>query len=96
MRLIDADALDSAVYADWTNDRITNAERLYIRQAMNEAPTVDAVPVIRCKDCERYEIVQLKKDGTDDRRYKPTWCTLWRSYMSENDFCSYAERREND
>lgn len=45
MRLIDVDALDSAVYADWTNDMITNAEWLYFRQAMNKAPTVDAVPI---------------------------------------------------
>lgn len=50
--------------------------------------------LIRCKDCKWYEIAHLKKDGTDDRRFKPTWCTLWRAQMSEDDFCSKAERKE--
>lgn len=50
--------------------------------------------LIRCKNCEWYEIVHLKKDGTDDRRYKPTWCSMWRAVMSEEDFCSMGERKE--
>lgn len=52
--------------------------------------------IVRCKDCEWYEIAYLKKDGTDDRRYKPTWCTLWRAEMSEEDFCSAGTRRRRE
>lgn len=52
--------------------------------------------ITRCKDCEWYEIAILKKDGTEDRRHKPTWCTLWRAEMSEEDFCSAATRRRRE
>lgn len=48
--------------------------------------------LVRCKDCFWYEIVQLKQDGTEDRRYKPSWCSLWREDMNEMDFCSYGKR----
>ena len=43
-------------------------------------PTVDAVEVVRCKDCKFYQ--------TDH------WCTrVALGIMYENDFCSYGERR---
>ena len=48
--------------------------------------------LVRCKDCFWYEIAQLKQDGTEDRRYKPSWCSLWREDMNEDDFCSYGKR----
>mgnify|MGYP000124162702 CR=1 FL=1 len=48
-------------------------------------PTVDAVPVVRCKDC--------KKLGTGE-------CPMEQDYpwisTDSDDFCSYGERREND
>lgn len=48
---------------------------------MDEIPTVDAVEVVRCKDCEYY--------GTDG-------CVM-DTYMvdvTEECFCSYGERKE--
>lgn len=42
MRLIDADALP--VKTDWYKQYV-------FYTAIEEAPTVDAVPVVRCKDC---------------------------------------------
>lgn len=46
------------------------------------APTVDAVPVIRCKDCKWYEL---------DRKMH---CGLPHGIRSRNDYCSDAERKE--
>lgn len=43
MRLIDADALP--VKTDWDKQYV-----LYT--AVEDAPTIDAVPVVRCRDCE--------------------------------------------
>lgn len=40
---------------------------------IQEMPTVDAVPVVRCKDCHQY---------------KPGWCYLHEINMREHDFCS--------
>ena len=62
-----------------------------------EEPTTDATPVVRCKYCKHYEIAELKKDGTDDRRFKPSVCM--KSYYAEPRdelwFCADGERRED-
>lgn len=56
----------------------------------------DMVPVIRCRDCIWYEIYQLKKDGTDDRRYKPSYCKNL-GYQTRPDwYCADGERREDE
>lgn len=39
-----------------------------------ESREVDAEPVVRCKDCRFYEISELKKDYTEDKRCKPSVC----------------------
>lgn len=49
------------------------------------APTVDAVPVVRCKDCARC----ITYRGV-------TFCNKWRTFpeVELDGFCSYAERKE--
>lgn len=105
MRLIDADALiktlgiaddcqdcpyQSYNFCGRDNDFVVACE------AITEAPAIDAVPVVRCRDCIWYEIVQLKKDGTDDRRYKPSLCVLHNRNFAEDYFCADGERREDE
>lgn len=53
MRLIDADMATDRYYADWEKMNIHSgeADRNWLMRCINEAPTVDAVPVVRCKDC---------------------------------------------
>ena len=47
---------------------------------VNDVPTVDAVPVVRCRDCKYYDGKWMCKiSGVPSR--KP------------NDFCSYGERK---
>ena len=46
-----------------------------------EAPEVDAVPVVRCKDCEEYE--------TDCG-----YCDYWETGRNFDDYCSRGVRRE--
>ena len=51
MRPIDADALKETKYVYHDNSEV--GERLYISfDEIDNAPTVDAVPVVRCKDCK--------------------------------------------
>jgi hypothetical protein len=77
MRLIDADKLKEAFPARHNNKFVLIAD---VRAAINQAPEVDAVPVIRCRDC-RY------KYGSD--------CDNFAGVLVEDDyFCSMAERRE--
>ena len=37
---------------------------------------VEFVKVVRCEDCKHYKIWQLKADYTEDKRYKPSVCTI--------------------
>ena len=95
MRLIDGDGLwERLNYEPWEH----NADRDEIAlPIVNAAPTVDAVPVVRCKDCKHSTLPSAltQRYGepgtlTCHNRYSP--CN-WRNVGGE-DFCSYGERRE--
>lgn len=88
-RLIDADAikLEKGFF-----ENIDNVPKFF--EWLGKQPTIDAVPVVRCKDCMWYVIRQLKKDGTDDKRYNPSYCLLWGNYFKQDWFCADGERRE--
>ena len=65
--------------------------------AVDDAPTIDAVPVVRCGECKWYGIYYAKKDGTPDKRYRPSVC-LRGKYAKRRDpdwFCADGERRES-
>ena len=47
---------------------------------------VEYVPVVRCNDCQFY----MKRGGNN------FWCDIFDKITSENDFCSYGERRNNE
>ena len=89
-RLIDANAL-IAEYCDGCSakaqgchpfdDPVCGAVEL-----MNDAPTVDAVEVVRCKDCKHIETIENSIP----------YCTWHHSGCGYDDFCSYGERREGE
>ena len=90
-RLIDADALE-----EHANDMIRYAlypvskeyGRVLLRTVKN-APTIDAVPVIRCKDC-KYWSAEIEQTAVPNMHK----CTWWRNIGTfPTDFCSRAERR---
>ena len=92
MKLIDADAiykiLESCEIRKATiGNPLTDWEYGYtcgIERAESEiecAPTVDAVPVIRCKDCKHW----AKGLG---------WCNITDLDVEPNFYCAYAERKE--
>ena len=49
------------------------------------APTADVVEVVRCRDCKHY----IASYCTRDIKGRTNMF-----YMTENDFCSYGERKE--
>ena len=74
MGLIDADKLERQEY--WGNERCFD----YVdADDIDNAPTVDAVPVVRCKDCKHEFGGSCILCGFQKR--KP------------EDFCSYGERK---
>lgn len=52
----------------------------------------DVVEVVRCRDCRWYEINELKSDGTEDKRYKPSVCVLHSRIFRDNYYCADGER----
>lgn len=77
MRLIDADALiDELGISD---------EDIIFEGMLVDAPTIDAVPVVRCKDCRYYQ--------DNNNGYPHNECR-WRTDETpdETDFCSFGER----
>lgn len=97
MRLIDADALllNSEVYYD-------RAECLVLRYAIEKAPIVNAVPVVRCKDCKHY--IDAHADGSmycmrpirAEDYYETGYIYPLEVPVTDHCFCSYGERREEE
>ena len=86
MRLIDVDALKEKAFSD--PDTTMSGEALVYVQDIDEAPTVDAVPVVRCRDCKHWD----KFVGEEHRGF----CFAWKVDSYDEDFCSYGERKENN
>ena len=55
---------------------------------VNLMPTVDAVEVVRCKDCKYRHATYSGKNY---------FCNLWdsRDSVKDSDFCSYGDRKDN-
>ena len=94
MRLIDANKVVKDIISE--RDKIPyelvsekpfkhgNSMRGGIHKALRcieQAPTVDAVPVVRCRECKF-------RDGT------PGQPNIQCGNMHDDDFCSYGERKE--
>ena len=55
---------------------------------IEDAPTVDAVEVVRCKDCKYRKRPLFAGNGI--------YCVENRRHFELDDFCSYGERREGE
>ena len=90
MRLGDLDALfEEFERAAWYNnmDRDEIAEEILLQM-----PTIDAVPVVRCRECKHWTSV----DGRIEHMECNVFCGCYgRGYPTNaDDFCSYGERDE--
>ena len=83
-RLIDADATKRRV-ADTYFDTLIPC----VNRALDDSPTVDAVPVVRCKDCKHYKTGVCLKIYYDGLASRYAW-----QERKPDDFCSYGERKE--
>ena len=81
MRLIDADSIP------WDVDGVGEIP-VITKEEIDDMPTVDAVPVIRCKDCKYYA------DECCDRYADET---LGYVHSTQPDFfCAVAERKDKN
>ena len=81
MRLIDADATKRRV-ADTFFDTLIPC----VNRALDDSPTVDAVPVVRCRECKLWLNSKLFPHNP--------YCIRSERVAYPNDFCSYGERKE--
>ena len=83
MRLIDADALEDKFGC-------SDADIL-AKEEIRDAPTIDAVPIVRCKDCKWFV------DNNGGEWYGCKMFQVVRITPEDapkpDDFCSYGERR---
>lgn len=100
MRLIDADAMREEWLKYGANEYIYDANAMLYD--IDEQPTIDAVPVVRCKDCKH--CVDYRKDGnmwcmrpiySDDYEETGEIYPL-QVPVTDHCFCSYGERKEQD
>lgn len=77
-RLIDADKL-LGVIAEQERWNVSD----FVYESIKNAPTIDAVEVVRCKDCKHY-------DGS----YSYPICCRWEDTIKPDDYCSYGEKME--
>ena len=81
MRLIDADKIR---YRDMSDGQVNGGVWYTFIEDIQKQPTVDAVPVIRCKDCKWYEM------GEEE-----TYCRELGIFNTDpTSYCSYARRKE--
>ncbi len=82
MRMIDADALLDDVRSHCESYFADD----FAREWVDKQPTVDAVPVIRCKDCKHYADEQCDRYADE---------TLGYVHSTQADgYCWVAERKE--
>lgn len=88
-RLIDADTLLETIHdtadglADCDQQNAAWALRKYAGRDIMDAPTVDAVEVVRCKDCKYQAVMWCWRKQEDHTPFR----------VGSDDFCSYGERR---
>lgn len=97
-RLVDANRMHTRIKPynisdeDWS---VTGGQMIRaIHTLIDDAPTIDAVPVTRCKDCDNCRELN-RKDSRENLYVEGVlWCKQWDEGVYPDDFCSYSCKRE--
>ena len=92
MRLIDADDLELNLFdADWLVD---NDEHM-VEDILRKQPTIDAVPVVRCKDCHFWTPSGVFGEYVIGGVYEYGRCPYF-SETREHFYCAYGQKRTSN
>lgn len=91
-RLIDADAAKLTAN-DYVMFRCQLGGLVDVVEFLNDMPTVDAVPVVRCRDCKHYKPQKKSAHWENRANYCNRVVTI---KVRPYDFCSYGERKDGD
>ena len=87
MRLIDGDALMYEANSDGAYGYVDAKQ-------ISEAPTIDAVEVVRCRECVHWKPTGSKAGNSFSDMEYIGGCEFTKYCRRESDFCSYGERKE--
>ncbi len=82
--LIDRQAAIDDAYAVIVDDAVYDVVQVETLEAL---PSVDAVEIIRCKDCKHYEEI--------NQPYPQLFCRKHSIDTLDDDYCSYGERKDD-
>lgn len=60
----------------------------YFAEQIAAAPTIDAVPVVRCRECKHW--------SEHPEGYLGVCSFISRNFVMENGYCAWGERKEGD
>lgn len=77
---------EDAIKATWHEPSYIDPYNILteVRDRIEALPTIDAVPVVRCRECKR------RYKPMDDDLRNEIWCEFIGSTMRKDDFCSYG------
>lgn len=88
MALIEREAAIKAITGIDAHGNADRANALGLAEfQLTTLPAVDAVPVMRCKNCK---MLYMKKDIFG----KVPWCKAWHRQTIETMFCGWGKRRD--
>ena len=87
-RLIDADKALEKVHNQWIAHPSAYLLTSYATLILREAPTVDAVKVVRCRNCKHYKPQNKSAHWKNKTNYCNRIVTI---KVQPDDFCSYGE-----
>ena len=88
MRLIDADyGQKQLTIAEVECGKNFETDCNHVRDFLNAMPTIDAIPVVRCRECK----YRFKNNGHSKDGCPIIDANIW---MDDDDFCSHGERKE--
>lgn len=89
MRLIDADAVMKTMRENSEGNEGWYGDTWAFMRDVENAPTIDAVPVVRCKDCKCW--TEWANGTGSCNRFTLDWIGT-----DADDFCSMGERKDDD
>lgn len=86
-------SLDEALEATHKEVFWTESEQAAVRSFLVKLPRVDAVEVVRCKDCIHWKKGDAKGGNSIEDLQWIGGCKWAKCCRREMDFCSYGERK---
>lgn len=89
MRLIDADAFEELFDKQIKYGATDIFEA--VEDALQDTPTIDAVPVVRCKDCKHWGMLEGPPETASVK-----CCELGQYMVGANSYCVYGGVKDDD